>query len=56
MSGGKFSKLALVLAGITLGVFVVLTWIDAHQQAGLLLMSFFLLIAWAIRRHELLKG
>lgn len=56
MSGGKLSKLALVLAGITLGVFVVLTWIDAHQQAGLLLMSFFLLIAWAIRRHELLKG
>lgn len=56
MSGNKLSKLALVLAGGALGIFIVLTWIDAHQQAGLFLMSVFLLIALAIRQHQLLKG
>jgi bile acid:Na+ symporter, BASS family len=36
--------------------FIVATAIDVHQYAGWLLMAFFLLIALAIRRYELLKG
>lgn len=44
------------LSGACLIAFVIATAMDAHHYAGWLLMAFFLLIAVAIRRYELLKG
>jgi BASS family bile acid:Na+ symporter len=44
------------LSGGCLIAFMIATAMDAHHYAGWLLMAFFLFIAVAIRRYELLKG
>jgi BASS family bile acid:Na+ symporter len=56
MSARNIQKTLYFLSGGCLTAFIVATAMDAHHYAGWLLMAFFLLIAFAIRRYELLKG
>lgn len=56
MSSRNVSSALFLLSGACIIGFTVATTVDAHHYAGWLLMAFFLLIAVAIRRYELLKG
>jgi BASS family bile acid:Na+ symporter len=50
------SKFLFILSSVCAAAFLVATLLKAHDAAGWLLMTFFLLIALALRRFELLKG
>jgi BASS family bile acid:Na+ symporter len=56
MSARNTQRTLYFLSGGCLLTFIIATAVDAHHYAGWLLMAFFLLIAVAIRRYELLKG
>lgn len=52
----RTAKILFILAGIFLLGFLSTTLMEAHHFAGWLLMLFFVMIAFAFRQFELLKG
>lgn len=51
-----YPKLFLTLAMLCLIGFIILSWQQQHQYAGLMLMAFFVFVALTFRQFELLKG
>ncbi len=52
----KTSRILFILSAVLIGAYILLTVIDYHQWAGIILISAFIAMAFAFRSYELLRG